>query len=162
MGAGFGGAGLKPAGFSIPVTLPPPDTSTTPWGLFLDGATRDVPVDQVTGQYQSVHPVDAEVELVLGIALGKIPVAQDLGQTFEKIPIDEDDIMTADADRRVRRALATLLTDGDVVDLKVTASAVGSDRVSLLIEYANARLRPEDADALRPRKLLYDLSTSGP
>ena len=154
MGAGFGPAGFGPAGFPYPEVGSAARNVTPPWAPYLDGATRDIPVDD-NGQYAGVHPVDHEVEMQLINELGSFPVAPDIGHTFRQIAIDADEKMTPDAERRVRRALADLLLAGDVVDLEVFATSPSNSRAFITVKYRNARLRPEDGVEPQPRVLIF-------
>jgi hypothetical protein len=68
-----------------------------------------------------------------------------VGGTVLDVPIDDSTVMTAEADRRVRSALADLISAGDVSVESVNAWADPSYRAHLEVVYRNLRLPTEDA-----------------
>lgn len=153
-GIGTWGAGSGAAGYNLIGTAP--DTRTaSPEALLFDVVSRDILVD-ADGNYVSGSRVDSEVLIALGIHVGGILSERAAGGTLSDLEIDEDDIMTAEADRRVRLALSDLVTAGDVEVVEVTATSPNPHlgRARVFVAYHNLRLPSREAQSKR-RELTF-------
>lgn len=139
--AGDGGAGLGPD-----VDTQVARDVSPPHGLFFDPALMDFPID-ADGHYESVHPVDAKVELALSLAFGSSPSAPAVGSTLRDIRIGSRAQMSADARQIVDTALALLIAAGDVRVASVVAYAANGWRARVEVTYQN--LRAPDPDKSR-------------
>lgn len=142
MGKGSSPAGTTPAGYDPSPSIDGTDY-TPPWAPYIDGAQMDVPIND-DGLYLEVHPVDHEVEMAILNEFGTIPTSQDIGAEFSTLPIDTDQVMTAEARRRADRALAELIRRKDIQLIEVRAYSRVNGRAHLDIRYRNLRLTNED------------------
>lgn len=145
-GAGSSLAGAVPAGFDPPGTVGAARSVVPPHALYLDAGSMDFPVDE-DGHYQSVHPIDHQVEMRLVPATGSVPSDPSVGATLRDIAIGSRAQMTAEATRIVNTRLADLIANGDVVILSVVAYASAPNRAHVEISYQNRRAI--DADRTR-------------
>ena len=144
--AGYAAAGDGGAGFGPDVTAPTARDVTPPHALFFDPALMDFPTD-ADGHYESVHPVDAKVELALALAFGSSASAPAVGSTLRDLRIASRAKMSADARQIVDVALASLIAAGDVRVVSVVAYAANGWRAHVEVTYQN--LRAPDADRNR-------------
>ncbi len=138
MPAGSSPAGAGPAGFDPTVTSPPSDPATTR-ALRFDLATRRF-VEDGTGGFVDVHPVDQKVALLLGTEQGSLPSTPTLGQRYRKRVngIDPKKIPAVVLDE-TRVTLAPLIAAGDIVLLDVQTDASIRGRVVIAVTYRNLR-----------------------
>lgn len=151
---GFGEEGFGEVGFGLSPSGPPNPRIVPPFEAFdVDLARRDIPLDE-NGFYRSIHSVDHRVLLNLSTELGVVLADPTIGTTLYQVPFDSDARMTADADRRVRKALSQMVRDGDIsiVGVRLVGSTTASGRMTFEFEYQNMRL-PEGE---RERKQIFE------
>jgi len=148
-GAGHFPAGAGGAGFGTPGESSTPGTTTPPWALFLDPATRDFPVDE-SGQYVSVHPVDHQAMMRLLPAQGTIVSAPAQGGPWKTLEISDAATMTRRMRECVQAVWRDLIANGDVriVDVRLRpTNGIGRARLDLV--WMNLR-DPVDARRTTP------------
>jgi hypothetical protein len=138
MPAGSSGAGVGPAGYDAPVTSPASDITRTR-ALRYDLATRRF-VEDGTGGFVDVDPIDQKVALLLGTEQGTVPSVPTLGQRYRKRVngIDPKAIPNVVLDE-TRVVLAPLLAAGDIALLDVQTDASFRGRVLIAVTYRNLR-----------------------
>lgn len=143
---GFGSFpfGSAPWGFDPSVAGTGPTPAAPFDAPYIDLAARDVPLDD-EGNYLGAHRVDHDVQMIVGHALGAVPVLKSLGTTLNQVQPDTDAIMSRDALRRVQIALQAPIDAGDVRLESVTASSPVQGRVRVHIRYTNLRLPDPDS-----------------
>ena len=148
MGYGSGGAGGGPFGFD-------PVVAGAGVGLvgasdmpFIDLATGDVPID-ANGNYIGTHPVDHEVQMIVGTQVGRIVVVPGLGTTLADVTPEADaTAVTRTALASVTSALDRLIKAGDIKLVSVIATSPAQGRVRTIIKYINLRLPDPSAPEL--------------
>jgi hypothetical protein len=139
MGAGDTPAGAAPAGLDPAVASSPPRNVRPPQALFIDGVTRDVPLD-TNGRYAEVDPVDHRVALALFTTLAAIPSAAEIGNTLDQARIDDQAPLQRDVETRVRAALQDELDAQNIAIVTITASVTVRWRIGVTLVYQNLRL----------------------
>lgn len=142
-GTGYEGAGEIGAGVELTVDIPAARNVAPPHALFLDPAVMDFTIDS-DGHYQSVHPVDHLVLMGLAVVKGSILGSPNVGATIRDVQIADRAAMTADADRRVREALAALIDAKDIELVLVECYASAASRVHIKVVWRNLRAPDED------------------
>lgn len=102
-GAGSYPGGLGPAGadpVATGVTLP----RKAPKAIRYEGATRGFPIEEATGAYQAVTPVEQGFALALCTKQGDIKPSPTTGNTLHEIVYLGDPDLLADVTDRVRNA----------------------------------------------------------
>jgi len=140
---GFGSSPLGLALFGadlVPSAGGAPRTRTAPRALRLDGAARDYALDVSTGLYVDGDPIDQRVALALLVAQGAIASSTATGSTLRGIR----NLGTPDTPRlvedAVRRALADLLTAGDVVIESIAQESARSGQLRVAVTYRKPRV----------------------
>jgi hypothetical protein len=146
MGIGNDPAGGQ-AGLDAVFEPPPRRDVRLPWALLLDGATRDVRLDE-RGQYVETHPVDHKVEVAIFVKLGSLASAPNIGGTVGEVHVGETDAMQRDAETRIREALSDLISAGDIAIVSIQAYAAPRWRANVELRYQNLRLPGSEARRL--------------
>lgn len=138
MGIGDHSCGEGPCGFD-----PSPSTSVRVVGTnaipYYDPEIRGFAL-ATTGDLVSVHPVIQQASFFLGVALGSIPAAPDVGLNIKRIKAARsEDILVVCRDE-VNIALARPIAAGDVRVVEVRAEAKGG-RVGMEVDIMNLRDR---------------------
>lgn len=138
-GAGIGGAGSGAAG-TIAVTTPTGrGVIRPPQALYFDASVMDFPIDD-DGRYIEVHPVDHKASMLLIPLQGSIAGAPDQGTEWFDIPVASEAIMTQRVTDIVRSRWASLIANGDIGNITVTAQVRGrADRAYIRVQYENLR-----------------------
>jgi hypothetical protein len=138
MPAGSLGAGVGPAGYDPPVTSPASDPTRTR-ALRYDLATRTF-VEDGTGGFVSIDPIDQKVALILGTEQGSVASVPTLGQRYRARVngIDPKQIPAVVLDE-TRIVLAALISAGDIALLDVQTDAHVRGRVVIAVTYRNLR-----------------------
>jgi len=138
MPAGSFGAGVGPAG-ADPSPVSAPTTARPTRALRYDLATRRF-VEDGTGAFVDVHPVDQKVAFLLGTEQGSLPSTPTLGQRYRARVngVDPKQIPAVVTDE-TRLALAALLAAGDIDLLDVQTDARVRGRVLIAVTYVNLR-----------------------
>lgn len=139
---GFGSSPLGLALFGADLVPSPggaPRPRTAPRALELDGATRDYALDVSTGLYVDGDPIDQRVALALLVAQGAIASSLATGSTLRSIR----NLGTPDTGRlvddAVRRALADLVTAGDVLITAIEQESTRSGQLRVAVSYRKPR-----------------------
>lgn len=141
MGAGQYNAGASPTTGS-PTVLGSAVARTLPTALWFDGKTKTYLLDETTGQYKSIHPVDQRVALKLLVKYGTIKASPKMGNRFHLIQLDGRAESSARAE--VLRILADEIARGDIRIASVTVqvnTGVASG-LGIQVDYYNLRTLP--------------------
>jgi hypothetical protein len=139
MGAGDFTAGTSDLAGEDPVAeLSAPRNAQAPIALAFDAATRTFLRDD-DGRYYSVHPVDQKVALAIFVELGKITAAPNEGGTLRSIKYLDPAKIEADARDRIQRALARVLSPGDIAEVGLKVAQPTRWSVRIVYEYRNLR-----------------------
>jgi hypothetical protein len=133
-GAGFGGAGFDPIVVSDS-TLGAPTRA-----LRYDLATRRF-VEDGTGGFVDVHPIDQKVAFLLGTEQGSLPSVPTLGQRYRaRVNGIDPRLIPAVVLDETRLVLAPLLAAQDIELLDVQTDAASfRGRVVIAVTYRNLR-----------------------
>ena len=128
--------GRGPLGFDPRTTT---DGTVTPAtsALLFDVSSKATLLD-ANGFARSVHPVDQEVALAIGVELGTLKSSPTVGLDYERLRSATRKTILAVAIDAVNVALAGPLGRGDIKILGVQAET-NAGRISLIVEYVNLR-----------------------
>ena len=131
---GIGPFGADPgAGPSARTILPPQGA------IDFNGATRG-PTQLANGAILTVHPVDQEVNLCLGIEQGTLASAPTVGHRFRQIKRAGGPTLQTECEREAARALAAPLSRGDITILSVVVDSQSvRGRLNIAVNYRNER-----------------------
>lgn len=102
------------------------------------------------GTLASVHPVDQEVNLALGIEEGSIASAKDVGHRFRRIIRAAGPTVAAAVRDEANRALARPLARRDIKILSVdTDSTKVRGRIIAIVHYTNLRTQTVQASPVK-------------
>ncbi len=145
LGAGDEEAGEAEAGMGEPEVVEP--RAVTPIrAVYLHGFARDALIEE-DGLYRGAHPIDHRIASSLTLVLGQVPADTRLGSTLLSLPIASEEVMTRDAEIRVREAIGDLLDSGQVNLLSVRAfSPINAPpgRVRIEVRCENLALQKEE------------------
>jgi hypothetical protein len=122
------------------VAAPSAQVSTTasPTALAFDIGTKSF-LQNADGTMKSIHPVDQEVNLALGIEAGAIASAVDVGHRMRRILRASGPTVAAAARDEVNRVLARLLARRDIKLLGVDVDTTTRGRIVAIVRYVNLR-----------------------
>lgn len=138
-GFGWYPAGIGPAGYSPVVPPDAPRDVRPPAALYLDGQTRDFPLD-ANGFYQEVHPVDQKVELQLCLPRGAIASVPGIGNKLRTIQRVRQDVAITLAQSHLREALADLLSAKSIQIQQIKIDVDVPGRLLFAVTYLNLEL----------------------
>lgn len=142
MGAGDFPAGVGPAGFDPVAFVSPALQFTPPLAALFDLGTRTFPfMTDGSGRLQSVHPVDQQVNLALGLIEGTVTSVKDLGASFARLQRASLADLQKEGALMANRALARLISNNDIEVREVTATRPIPGRVYIAVNYVNLRLQ---------------------
>ena len=131
--AGIGPAVVGPA--LAPSTAPSPGKQ---WGApVYDLATRQI-LQNADGSFPSMHPVDVQVLIALGVKLGSIPSKPTAGSGNSALR--QDSKAAAALTNDVTVALSALVKRGDIRVVGVTIDMSIQGRTIRSVDYLNLRL----------------------
>lgn len=134
--SGDGLAGIDPT--ADPITRVVPNTMRA---AKFDVSTKSFPFN-ASGQLIVVHPVDQQVQLALGTEYGKMPACPTVGNRLREVANNSsEDAFPKAAEAEVNRALAKLLTNGDITIQSVNSAEYPLGRAVTEVRYVNNRTR---------------------
>lgn len=139
-------AGFGLAGFNSPV-IDEVAALLRPVSAYYDPDLREFVLDD-GGQFTNVHPVDQEVSLRLGVALGTLAGSPNVGLDVASLKRASAESMQAAVNDAVQTALADLVDRGDIELLGSPLMPDAAGRPFFFVDYRNLRL-PADALAVR-------------
>ena len=138
--------GIRPAGHASagrpldPLAEPPPP------GLHFQPATRDAEM-LPDGRLAADHPVDAWMDLALGIRQGTLKSSPETGHTLHQIAY-LDAKLEANVRGRVLAACQRRIAAGDVRIDRVQAERFGAGFVAI-VDYTNLRIQTQPTRQIR-------------
>ena len=148
MGMGDFPAGCGPAGLDPIVATTARAKKSPPQALQYDLATRRF-VQNADGSMASVHPIDQQVDLAMGIALGSLPGTPTQGNRLRRIQRAAGQTLQREVEDAVYDALNLLTTAKKITVLAVLVATPAPGQVIVQLVYVNMvtrkRLQPRFA-----------------
>jgi len=143
---GTSGVGIGPSGHDAVECPLDPLAQSAPLALHYQPATRDAEM-LTDGRLAADHPVDAWMDLALGIRQGTLKSSPATGHTLHQIEY-LDSRLEANVRSRVDAACKARIAAGDVRIDRVQAQRAGSGYVAL-IDYTNLRIQTQPTRQIR-------------
>lgn len=143
---GTSGVGIGPSGHDAVARPLDPLAKSPPLGLHYQPATRDAEM-LTDGRLAADHPVDAWMDLALGIRQGTLKSSPETGHTLHQIAY-LDSKLEANVRTRVLAACQRRIAAGDVRIDRVQVERFGAGFVAV-VDYTNLRIQTQPTRPIR-------------